>query len=193
LKIDAKRILDDVNTGDSLSVDGICLTITEVHAGSVAVEASEHTVAESTIGNWQVGRRVNLERAVKVGDRLGGHIVQGHIDGLGRVTRVRFGEGSSDIYIDLDGRLLKLVAPKGSIAVNGVSLTIAEKMSRGFKLMVVPYALEHTTLGELKPGDEVNIETDIIIRWLADRFPEGEIVDTPFEGWQQTGEFHLED
>ena len=134
------------------------------------------TVSQSTIGHWRIGRKLNLERALKISDRLGGHIVQGHIDGKGKVSRICFKTGYTSIYIDTTSKITDLIAPKGSICVDGVSLTVAEKSRRGFSLMIVPYSLKKTTLGELNPGDEVNLETDIIIRWLSDRFSEGNVV-----------------
>ena len=136
------------------------------------VEATEHTLANTSIPTWKPGQKLNLERALKVGDRLGGHIVQGHIDAVGRVTRVQYGSGSTVIHLDIPPAVNRLLTGRCSVALDGVSLTVAEKTHRGFKVMVIPYTLEHTALGDLKPGGEVNIETDIIIRWLAERFPE---------------------
>ena len=193
LKISAAGVMEGLHPGDSVAVNGVCLTVTAVDADGFRAEASQHTVSRSTMGVWLVGRKVNLERALQVGGRLGGHIVQGHVDGRGRVSRIRYGEGSTEIQIDVSAELLKLMAPKGSVAVDGVSLTLADKSARGFRVMVIPYTLEHTNLKELKPGDAVNIETDLIIRWLADRFPDGEVVAGP-QFWQaDAGEFHLED
>ncbi len=193
LTIKAEVITEDLNLGDSVSVNGVCLTVNRLVRNSFGVEAAAHTVKSSAIVDWQAGRKVNLERALKVGDRFGGHIVQGHIDGVGRVSKIRYGEGSTDIYIETDVSMMKLMAPKGSVAVDGVSLTLAEKSARGFKLIVIPYTLQHTCLGDLKPGDGVNIETDLIIRWLADRFRDGE-VDGGDTDWQLgKGEIHLED
>lgn len=192
LSIDAKFVIEDLKLGDSVAVNGVCLTVNERKPGSFSVEASSHTVSESTVGDWQLGRRVNLERALKVGDRLGGHIVQGHVDGIGRVAKIRYGEGSSDIFIEAPEQIMKLLAPKGSVAVDGVSLTLADKRARSFKVMVIPYTLEHTCLGDLKPNETVNLETDLIIRWLADRFRDGEVTSNEVSEW--LGEqIHLED
>ncbi len=193
LKISAADVTGDMHPGDSIAVNGVCLTVTAVEPDGFRAEASAHTLSRSTLGGWLVGKRVNLERAVRVGDRLGGHIVQGHVDGAGRVSRIRYGEGSTDIQIDVPAALLRLMAPSGSVAVDGVSLTIAGKSARGFRVMVIPYTLEHTIIKDLRPGDAVNIETDLTIRWLADRFPEGEVVAGP-EIWEAgEGQFHLED
>ncbi|HHE47261.1 MAG TPA: riboflavin synthase [Bacteroidetes bacterium] len=192
LTIKAKDILQDLRPGDSVAVNGPCLTVTELQRDRFKVEASAHTVAHSTIGGWQVGKRVNLERALKVGDRLGGHIVQGHVDGIGRAAKIRYGEGSTDIYIEAPTPVIELLAPRGSVAVDGVSLTLAEKTPRSFRLMIIPYTLQHTCLKDLKPGDSVNIETDLIIRWLADRFKDGEVTGDA-GGLSSEFNIHLED
>ncbi len=193
LKIEASTVLEGLNAGDSIAVSGPCLTVTEVGGGWFRVEATGQTAAVSTIGNWQAGRKVNLERALKVGDRLGGHIVQGHIDGVGRVVRVNYRPGSTLVVIETPPKLTGLLAPKGSVAVDGVSLTIAEKSARRFTVMLIPFTMEHTTLDGLRPGSEVNIETDLIIRWLADRFPDGEVVGGPGGILFDPEEIHLED
>ena len=193
LTIKAEKILADLKPGDSVAISGPCLTVIELVRDGFCVEASAHTVSHSTVGSWQIGRRVNLERALKVGDRLGGHIVQGHVDGIGKAAKIRYGEGLTDIYIEAPEAIMKLLAPQGSVAVDGVSLTLTGKTARSFKLMVIPYTLQNTTLGDLKPGDAVNIETDIIIRWLADRFRDGEVGDGGIN--RLPGEFniHVED
>ena len=193
LTIKADLITEDLNLGDSVSISGVCLTVNRLVRTSFGVEASAHTVSNSTIGDWQVGKKVNLERALKVGDRFGGHIVQGHVDGVGRVSKIRYGEDSTDIHIETDVSMMKLMAPKGSVAVDGVSLTLAEKSARSFKLMVIPYTLQNTCLGDLRPGNSVNIETDLIIRWLADRFRDGEITEGETDWKLGKDEIHLED
>ena len=193
LKINASTVTRDMREGDSVAVNGVCLTVTSVERDGFRVEASSRTVSVSTIGNWQAGQRINLERALQAGDRLGGHIVQGHVDGQGKVVRVQYSEGSTNIHIGVPDSMLKLMAPRGSVAVDGVSLTLADKTSRGFKVVVIPWTLEHTILGELKPGDPVNIETDLIIRWLADRFPDGDVASDAETNWAGFGDFHLED
>jgi riboflavin synthase len=193
LTIKAEKILTDLKPGDSVAISGPCLTVTELVRDGFRVEASAHTISQSTVGSWLVGRRVNLERALKVGDRLGGHIVQGHVDGIGKVAKIRYGEGSTDIFIEAPEAILKLLAPQGSVAVDGVSLTLAGKTARSFKLMVIPYTLQNTTLGDLKPGDAVNLETDLIIRWLADRFKDGEVGDGGSNGLRGEFNIHVED
>ncbi len=158
-----------------------------------AVEATSHTLESSIQQEFEAGRRVNLERALRLGDRLGGHIVQGHVDGIGRVTRIQYKEGSNEIQVDLEPDLLKLMAPQGSVALNGVSLTIAEKSSHSIKLVIIPSTLLMTTLGELKPGSRVNIESDLIIRWIADRLPTGDPISPAGQSISGRGIFHMED
>ena len=193
LTIKAEKVRDDLGLGDSVAVNGVCLTVNNLRHDSFSAEVSAHTVSVSTIESWQIGRRVNLERSLRVGDRLGGHIVQGHVDGTGRVVKIRYGEGSTDIHIEAPEQLMRLMAPKGSVAVDGVSLTLAGKSARSFKLMVIPYTLQHTNLGDIKPGDAVNIETDLIIRWLADRFKDGEVEESGWLPEPDEGGIHLED
>ncbi len=130
---------------------------------------------------------------MKLGDRVGGHIVQGHVDGIGRAARIQYKEGSNEIQIELDRKLLNLMAPHGSVTVNGVSLTIAEKYNRGIKLVIIPATLEMTTLGDLRPGSRVNIESDLIIRWIADRYSSTGAIAPEENDYSDSGNFHLED
>ncbi len=193
IKINCQVILLDLREGDSVSVSGACLTVTSRGEGWFVAEAISHTLKETTLGEMRIRSRVNLERALRMGDRLGGHIVQGHVDGVGRVTKVRFAEGATDLFIDPSPEILKLIAPRGSVAIDGVSLTVAEKSGRDVHLTIVPYTLQQTTLGDLTPGQRVNIETDLIVRWLADRFRDGEVTaDGRLQeaGW---GGIHLEE
>ena len=193
LKINAEKVLDALALGDSVAVNGPCLTVTEVGSDWFSVEASSLTIRSSTTGTWQIGRKVNLERALRVGDRLGGHIVQGHIDGTGLVTRIKSDAGSSQMFIDIPKHLQKLMVSRGSIAIDGVSLTIAEKIPSGVSLMIIPHTLGRTTLSDLKPGAVVNIESDLIIRWLAERFPENPEGILPDTVLANLGNIHLED
>lgn len=193
MTIESTVVLDNLKLGDSVAVSGPCLTVTDIGSQSFTVEATKHTIENSTINTWRIGRKLNLERALQVGDRLGGHIVQGHVDGVCKVSRLQFEAGATNIYIDIPPKVLSLIAPRGSVTVDGVSLTIADKTAKGFRLMVVPYTLEHTTLGELKPGETVNIETDLIIRWLADRFKDGEVTDDSTSWLAGVGSIHTED
>ncbi len=169
LTVRAKVVREGLRLGDSVAVSGPCLTVVELTNEGFTVEASAHTIKNTTVGVWTTGRRLNLERALMVGDRLGGHMVQGHIDAVGKVARVSYKAGAAHIYIDVPQQVRPLIPSRGSVAVDGVSLTVAEKNARGFVIIAVPFTLEHTTLSELMPGQDVNIETDLIIRWLAER------------------------
>lgn len=170
--IEAAKVIEDLKRGDSISVNGVCLTVIEVEDKAFWVEATSHTLHNTTLNFLTSGGRVNLERALRWGDRLGGHLVQGHVEGKGRVSRVRYQSGSMEVTISIPPQLGRAILPKGSVAIEGVSLTVAEKTSRGFKVVIVPYTIENSTLGDLKPGQEVNIETDIISRYLAEKIAE---------------------
>ena len=156
-----------VDLGASISHAGCCLTVTEKGPGWFAVEVSGETLSKTTLGGWRAGDRVNLERAARLGDELGGHIVSGHIDGLGRVVSVTPEGGSHRIDIEAPAPLHRFIAPKGSITVDGVSLTVNAVEGRTFGLNIIPHTWEATTLGALKPGDMVNLEIDMLARYLA--------------------------
>lgn len=156
-----------IDLGASISHAGCCLTVTEKGPGWFAVEVSGETLSKTTLGGWGEGDRVNLERAAKLGDELGGHIVSGHVDGLGRVVSVAPEGGSHRIAIEAPGPLHRFIAPKGSITVDGVSLTVNAVEGRTFGVNIIPHTWEATTLGRLKPGDAVNLEIDMLARYLA--------------------------
>ncbi|MEA9984479.1 MULTISPECIES: riboflavin synthase [Subtercola] len=150
--------------GDSISVSGVCLTVVDQGPDSFTADVMQQTLDMSTIGALRPGDPVNLERAALVGDRLGGHIVQGHIDGTSTVQSVTPGEAWRVLRFSLDDDLARLVVDKGSIAVAGVSLTVSNAGDDWFEVSLIPETLVATTLGALAPGDVVNIETDILAR-----------------------------
>jgi riboflavin synthase len=156
-----------IELGASISHAGCCLTVTEKGSGWFAVEVSGETLSKTTLGDWKEGDRVNLERAAKLGDELGGHIVSGHVDGLGRVMSVTPEGGSHRIAIEAPEPLHRFIARKGSITVDGVSLTVNAVEGRTFGVNIIPHTWEATTLGRLKPGDAVNLEIDMLARYLA--------------------------
>ena len=156
-----------IDLGASISHAGCCLTVTEKGPGWFAVEVSGETLSKTSLGDWTEGHRVNLERAAKLGDELGGHIVSGHVDGLGRIVSVTPEGGSHRIEIEAPAPLHRYIAPKGSITVDGVSLTVNAVQGRAFGLNIIPHTWEATTLGDLKPGDAVNLEIDMLARYLA--------------------------
>ena len=159
--------LATVEIGASISHAGCCLTVVEKGPGWFAVEVSGETLAVTTLSDWSVGRRVNLERAARVGDELGGHIVSGHVDGVGEVVSVAEEGGSHRVAIRAPRPLHRYIASKGSIAVEGVSLTVNEVADDVFGVNLIPHTWEVTTLGAVSPGSRVNLEIDMLARYLA--------------------------
>jgi riboflavin synthase len=159
--------LATIDLGASVAHAGCCLTVVEKGEGWFAVEASGETLAMTTLGDWGEGRRVNLERAARVGDELGGHIVSGHVDGVGEVLSIEAEGGSHRVRIRVPRPLHRFIAPKGSITVEGVSLTVNEVEDDVFGVNLIPHTWDVTTLGGLKPGARVNLEIDMLARYLA--------------------------
>ena len=156
-----------IDLGASISHAGCCLTVTEKGEGWFAVEVSGETLSKTKLGDWVENTRVNLERAAKLGDELGGHIVSGHVDGLGEVVSITPDGGSHRIVIEAPAPLHRFIAPKGSITVDGVSLTVNGVQERRFDLNIIPHTWNATTLGGLSVGDKVNLEIDMLARYLA--------------------------
>lgn len=156
-----------IDLGASISHSGCCLTVVEKGEGWFAVEVSAETLSLTTLGDWGEGAPVNLERAARLGDEMGGHIVSGHVDGVGEVLSVEPEGGSHRIRIRAPRPLHRLIAPKGSIAVEGVSLTVNEVEDDVFGLNIIPHTFDVTTLGGLKAGSRVNLEIDMLARYLA--------------------------
>jgi riboflavin synthase len=159
--------LATVELGASIAHAGCCLTVVEKGQGWFAVEVSGETLSKTTLGDWAVGGRVNLERAARVGDELGGHIVSGHVDGVGEVISVASEGGSHRVRFRAPRPLHRFIAPKGSITIEGVSLTVNEVEDDVFGVNLIPHTWEVTTLGGLKPGSRVNLEIDMLARYLA--------------------------
>ena len=165
--------LGGVDIGASISHSGCCLTVVEKgqipgkEGGWFAVEVSGETLAKTTLGAWTAGDPVNLERAAKLGDELGGHIVSGHVDGVGEVIGVAPEGGSHRLRIRAPAPLHRFIAPKGSIAVEGVSLTVNEVEGEVFGVNIIPHTWTVTTLGKLAPGSKVNLEIDVLARYVA--------------------------
>jgi riboflavin synthase len=156
-----------LDIGASVAHAGCCLTVVDKGQGWFAVEVSGETLEVTTLSDWIVGRRVNLERAARVGDELGGHIVSGHVDGVGEVVSVEAEGGSHRVRIRAPRPLHRLIAAKGSITVEGVSLTVNEVEDDVFGLNLIPHTWDVTTLGALTPGARVNLEIDMLARYLA--------------------------
>jgi len=178
LSITAPLVREGTREGDSISIDGACLTVTAVGDISFTVFASRVTCAVATLGEFRVGRRVNLERALQMNARLGGHIVQGHVDGKGTVKRMIRDENGLAITIAVDGDIRAYLVEKGSVAVDGVSLTIVTLDSEGFVVYLIPETLAKTALDEKAPGAAVNIEIDILAKYVEKLLSrEGEVKD----------------
>jgi riboflavin synthase len=158
---------DAIDIGASVSHAGCCLTVVEKGPGWFAVEVSNESLSKTNLGRWTEGTRINLERAVRLGDELGGHMVLGHVDGVGEVVSTREEGGSRRIAVRAPAQLHRFIAPKGSITVDGVSLTVNEVDGQVFGVNVIPHTLSVTTLGDLSARDQVNLEIDVLARYAA--------------------------
>jgi riboflavin synthase alpha subunit len=166
LTIDAPRTATTVTPGDSVSLAGVCLTAVAVPNGRIVFDAVPETLQRSTLGRLAAGDALNVEPALRAGDPLGGHYVQGHVDGVGTVRSVEAEGDGQRLWIDADATILRYLVDKGSITVEGVSLTVAGLDAAGFAVALVPHTLEVTTLGRLAPGDRVNLETDVLAKYV---------------------------
>jgi len=166
LRIRARKTLEGVELGDSISVDGACLTVVAFDDAGFEADAMPETIEKTTLKLLRVGSRVNLEPSLRLGDKMGGHWVTGHVDGTGKIVGAKK-EGNAAIYdISIPRELSRYLAPKGSVAVDGISLTIIECAAEGLKIGLIPHSRENTTLGDKGAGDYVNIETDIMGKYV---------------------------
>jgi riboflavin synthase len=160
--LDAVRM----NLGDSICVQGVCLTVTRKQGASFFADVSRETLAKTSLGRLRPGAHVNLEPSLRAGDDLGGHMVSGHVDALGTLRRLEQDARSWRMEFELPANLMKFVAAKGSICINGVSLTVNNVEAQRFDVNIIPHTHAVTTLGEIRVGDEVNIEIDVVARYL---------------------------
>ena len=174
----ATSLAAEIEPGDSVAVNGICLTATAVDPAGFETEAMKQTLDVSALGGLEDGGRVNLELAMKASDRLGGHIVQGHVDGVGEVSSVEEDGFARRVRVALDARLLRYIVAKGSIALDGVSLTVAELGEGWIEVSLIPETLERTNLGEVERGRKINVECDVIAKHV-------ERLVAPFGGKEQ--------
>ncbi|MCJ7596865.1 MAG: riboflavin synthase [Desulfobacterales bacterium] len=158
--------MTDNRTGDSISVNGVCLTVTEIREGAFTVDVSGETLSRSTLGELKMGDEVNLERAVRLSDRLGGHLVSGHVDGVGKIAKKVQQQRSCHLRIGIDEALSKYIVEKGSIAVDGISLTINSCSDEAFEVNIIPETGRVSGLLKKRVGDKVNIETDLIGKYI---------------------------
>lgn len=167
LKISASEILKDVHIGDSIAVNGICLTVTEFDTSSFTVDAMPETYKRTALKSLSCGSKVNLERAMAANGRFGGHIVSGHIDGTGRISDYRNDGNAIWMTVTTDRELLKYIAPKGSVAIDGVSLTVVDSLNDSFSVSLIPHTSSVTTLTSHRSGGIVNIETDVLAKYIG--------------------------
>ena len=166
LVVQASTALQGLKLGDSISVNGTCLTVVELSSDSFRADLSRETFRRTNLGDLQTGNAVNLERPLAAGDRMGGHVVQGHVDGTGRVQSFK-PEGESYLFrFSAPKRLMPYVVEKGFVSVDGASLTVVKKGAASFSIAVIPYTLDNTVLGERQKGDRVNLEVDILAKYV---------------------------
>ncbi|MCH7737206.1 MAG: riboflavin synthase [Chloroflexi bacterium] len=166
MTVRAKKVTEDLKLGDSIAVNGACLTAVSLDRAQFSVDLSPETMRRTSLGRLTEGGPVNLERALLAGDRMGGHIVQGHVDGTGRIMSTK-AEGDSIIFrIRVPKRLNRYIVEKGFVAVDGISLTVVKRGASSFTLAVIPYTLNNTNLAALSVGDRVNLEADILAKYV---------------------------
>lgn len=166
LVVASNKVINDVILGDSVAVNGVCLTVTSIGAGELSFDAVPETLSRSTLKDLHAGDKVNLEGSLRAGKMIGGHFVQGHVDGIGTVSSVRSLGDSVVIEFKAPPEVVRYIVEKGSIAIDGTSLTVASVDDYGFSIAVIPHTLGASTLGLRKPGDKVNLETDIIGKYV---------------------------
>jgi riboflavin synthase len=168
LTVSSTRVASEVAEGDSVSVSGVCLTVkaSPLTGRELTFDAVRETIERSTLGDLKPGDAVNLETALRAGQMMGGHIVQGHVDGIATIARILAQADSRVFRFACDAGMLKYIVEKGSVAVDGISLTVASCDSTGFEVAVIPHTLDHTTLVDRRVGDKVNVETDILGKYV---------------------------
>jgi len=166
LTIEAPSIVDGVRIGDSVAINGACLTVTTVGEGRLSFDAVKETLERTSLGELEPGSQVNVERALRADARLDGHIVQGHVDGTGRIRSLERAGDDVRLCVDCGNEVGEFLVPKGSVAIDGVSLTVVGVDARGFDVALIPHTLAVTTLGEKGPGDRVNLEADVLGKYV---------------------------
>ncbi|MUP37129.1 riboflavin synthase [Labilibaculum euxinus] len=166
LTVSARKIMDDVKLGDSIATNGICLTVVSFNSTGFSADVMPETMSRTNFGLLGAGSRVNLERALRVGDRMGGHMVSGHIDGLGEVVGREQDDNAIWVSIAAPGNILKYIVEKGSVAIDGISLTVAYVDEKIFKVSIIPLTQEDTTLTSKKKGEKVNLECDMTAKYI---------------------------
>ena len=184
VKIKASTVLEDTKIGDSIAVSGPCLTVRDLVKDTFVADISEETCRRTTLRDCKVGTLVNLERSLRLGDRIGGHLVLGHVDEVATISRWKDEGASSHMQVTVSPKVKPYIAYKGSIAVDGVSLTIANVNGNTFEVVLIPHTLDVTTLGENRIGDNVNIEVDVMARYIEtlmqNQMPPSKTIDLEF-------------
>ncbi|MCB2296922.1 riboflavin synthase [Clostridium tagluense] len=174
ITIKATKILEDTKIGDSINTNGVCLTVTEFNKSSFSVDVMAETIRSSNLGKLKPGSLVNLERALRASDRLGGHIVSGHIDGIGTILDIYKEDNATWVAVETTADILKYIVHKGSITIDGISLTVAYVDAQKFKVSIIPHTKGETTLLNNKIGDVVNLESDIMSKYIEKLLKYGE-------------------
>ena len=169
LNVRAGRTLKGLRPGASVAVNGVCLTVTEIKRNVIAFDLMRETLLKTNLGTLRPNDRVNLERSLKANGRIDGHFVFGHVDDMGRITSKITKENYTELRISLKKPLMKYIVPKGAVCLDGVSLTVGEVKTNDFSVYLIPFTMRVTTLGRLKKGDKVNVETDILAKYVIER------------------------
>ncbi len=169
LKVRAKKVLKGVKLGTSIAVNGACLTVTDIKKNVLMFDVMRETLLKTNLGTLKPKSHVNLERALKANGRVDGHFVSGHVDDIGRITVKITGENYTELRIGIKKDLMKYIVPKGSVCLDGVSLTVGEVKKTYFSVYLIPFTLDVTTLGNMKKGNKVNIETDILAKYILNK------------------------
>lgn len=166
LTIQAEKVFSDIHIGDSIALNGVCLTVTSFSGNIYTADVMNETLRRSSLGSLTIGSKVNLERAMAANGRFGGHIVSGHIDGTGTITKVEKDDNAIWYTIAAEENLMKYIVEKGSIAIDGISLTVAKRSDMDFAISMIPHTAKETVLSQKKPGDIVNLENDIVGKYI---------------------------
>ena len=166
LTIQAEKVFSDIHIGDSIALNGVCLTVTSFSGNTYTADVMNETLRRSSLGSLTIGSKVNLERAMAANGRFGGHIVSGHIDGTGTITKVEEDDNAIWYTIAAEENLMKYIVEKGSIAIDGISLTVAKRSDMDFAISMIPHTAKETVLSQKKPGDIVNLENDIVGKYI---------------------------
>lgn len=166
IAVDIGPLKDDIIPGDSIAINGACLTVTQIKGSEVFFDVSGETLSKTTIGKLSISDHVNIERSLKLGDKLGGHFVTGHVDCVGKIGKIENETGQCTIWFSVSNEITNMMIKKGSVAIDGISLTIVDLKEKLFSVALIPFTLDATTLGSRKTGQKVNIETDMLGKWV---------------------------